>query len=65
MRKSDHDQRPLFSPYLAWEQLPDTVREQALDVLTTLYLESTEIIKITDHSIDKSSIVENTPPRSQ
>jgi hypothetical protein len=29
-------QRPLFDPWLAWEQFPDSVREQALDVLTAL-----------------------------
>jgi hypothetical protein len=34
MSKTTHVQRPLFGPWLAWEQLPDSVREQALDVLT-------------------------------
>ena len=39
MSKVAHTQRPLFDPWLDWNQLPDSVREQALDVLTALYLE--------------------------
>jgi hypothetical protein len=39
MSKAVHTQRPLFDPWLDWNQLPESVREQALDVLTALYLE--------------------------
>jgi hypothetical protein len=39
MSKAVHTQRPLFDPWLDWYQLPESVREQALDVLTALYLE--------------------------
>jgi hypothetical protein len=31
---------PLFDPPQTWEQLPDTIRQQALDVLTTFCLET-------------------------
>jgi hypothetical protein len=34
-------------------------------VLIALYLESTDFKRISDHSIDKSSIVESSPSRSQ
>jgi hypothetical protein len=42
MRKAVHDRLPLFHPDLAWEQLPESVREQALEVLAALYLEITD-----------------------
>jgi hypothetical protein len=65
MRKSAHDQRPLFGPWLAWEQLPDSVRLQALEVLITLYLETTDPHRIGEQTIHNSSVVENTSSRSQ
>jgi hypothetical protein len=34
------DQRLLFETLIAWRLLPEDVREQALDVLTALLLES-------------------------
>ncbi len=43
MSKVVHIQRPLFGPWLDWKQLPDPVREQALDVLTALYLEIVDV----------------------
>ena len=43
MSKVVHIQRPLFDPWLDWKELPDSVREQALDVLTALYLEITDV----------------------
>jgi hypothetical protein len=43
MSKVVHIQRPLFEPWLAWKQLPDPVREQALDVLTALCLEIIDV----------------------
>jgi hypothetical protein len=42
MSKAVHVQRPLFRPGLTWDQLPDSVREQALEVLTSLSLEIVE-----------------------
>jgi hypothetical protein len=65
MRKAAHDQRPLFDPWLAWEQLPDSVRQQALDVLIALYLETTDLHRIGEQAIHNSTIVENTSSRSQ
>ncbi len=43
MSKLVHIRRPLFGPWLDWKQLPDPVREQALDVLTALYLEIIDV----------------------
>jgi hypothetical protein len=42
MKRSTHDLRPLFDPWLAWQDIPDVVRQQALDVLTALYLATVE-----------------------
>jgi len=42
MSKAVQVQRPLFRPGLTWDQLPDPVREQALEVLTSLFLEIVE-----------------------
>ena len=39
MKCSTHDQRPLLDPWLAWQELPEVVRQHALDVLTALYLD--------------------------
>ena len=38
----NRDQRnlPLFDPPQTWEQLPETVRQQALEALTTLCLQT-------------------------
>jgi hypothetical protein len=59
MRKPIDNQRPLLSPYVAWEQLPDTVREQALNVLIALYIESTDATSIIDNRIDTLAIVQD------
>lgn len=40
MKRSTHDQRPLLDPWLDWQELPDAVRQHALDVLTALYLQT-------------------------
>jgi hypothetical protein len=40
MKLSTEQQRPLLTPWLAWQELPDVVRQHALDVLTALYLET-------------------------
>ena len=37
------DQRPLFPGWHPWEDFPEPVREQALDLLVALYLESIKI----------------------
>jgi hypothetical protein len=50
MSKATRVQRPLFGPWLAWEQLPDSVREQALDVLTAICLEITDDSRIGDQT---------------
>ena len=65
MSKTTHVQRPLFGPWLAWEQLPDSVREQALDVLTAIYLEITDVSRIDEQTTHDSSAAEDTRPRSQ
>jgi hypothetical protein len=65
MSKATHVQRPLFGPWLAWEQLPDSVREQALDVLTAIFLEITNVSRIDEQTIHDLSAAEDTRPRSQ
>jgi hypothetical protein len=42
MSKAPEVQRLLFRPWPTWDQLPDSVREQVLEVLTSLYLEIAE-----------------------
>ena len=65
MNKTTRVQRPLFGPWLSWEQLPDSVREQALDVLTAMYLEITDVSRIDDQTTHDLSAAEDTRPRSQ
>jgi hypothetical protein len=65
MSKATHIQRPLFGPWLAWEQLPDSVREQALDVLTAIYLEITDVSQIGEQTTHDSPTAEGTPSRFQ
>jgi hypothetical protein len=65
MSKTNPIQRPLFGPWLAWEQLPDSVREQALDVLTAIYLEITDVSRTGEQTTHDSSTVEGTRPQSQ
>ena len=62
MRKAVHDQRPLFHPYLAWEQLPDSVRQQALDLLATLCLEITDLARLCEQDSHRSSDRESDRP---
>ncbi len=40
MKRLSRDQRPLFDPWLDWQELSDAVRHHVLDVLTALYLET-------------------------
>ena len=65
MSKAIHFRRPLFGPWLAWKQLPDPVREQALDVLTAICLEITDVPRIGEQTTHDSSTAEGTQPRSQ
>ena len=62
MRKAVHDQRPLFHPYLAWEQLPDSVRQQALDLLAALCLEISDLARLREHDIHSSSGIDSNGP---
>jgi len=39
MNRSLHDQRPLFEPWFAWQELPNDVRQQALDMLAAICFE--------------------------
>jgi hypothetical protein len=39
MRQATPTQRSVFNPGLTWTELPDSAREQALEVLTILALE--------------------------
>jgi hypothetical protein len=39
MNRPPHDQRPLLDSWFAWQELPDAVRQHALDLLTALSLE--------------------------
>jgi hypothetical protein len=43
MKRSRCDQRPLFGAWLAWQELPEDTRQDALDVLTALYLEFVDL----------------------
>ena len=61
MRKVVDIQRPLFDPWLDWKQLPDPVREQALDVLTALYLEIIDFPLIGERTGQNPSDAETTP----
>jgi hypothetical protein len=65
MSKATCVQRSLFEPWLAWDQVPDSVREQALDVLTAIYLEVTDVSRIDDQTTHDSSTAEASPPRSK
>jgi hypothetical protein len=42
MARAAVDQRPLFDAWLPWDDLPEPVRQQALDVLAALFLETIE-----------------------
>jgi hypothetical protein len=43
MARSAVDQRPLFDGWLPWDDFPDPVRQQVLDVLAALLLETIEL----------------------
>jgi hypothetical protein len=54
MNRSPHDQRPLFDPWFAWQELPDDIRQHALDVLTALYLETVDPPNLEPETDDSS-----------
>jgi hypothetical protein len=55
MSRLPHDQRPLFDPWLAWHELPDAVRQNVLDVLTALCLETVNSINSEPQPDDRSA----------
>ena len=61
MRKAVPDQRLLFPSCLTWEQLPDSVRQQALDVLTALLLEATDLKQCGAQSRHRSANDDDVP----
>ena len=65
MSKVVHLQRSLFDPWLAWKQLPDPVREQALDVLIALALEIVDVPQLGEPNSPHPSGAESTRSRSQ
>ena len=42
MARAAVDQRPLFNGWLPWDDFPEPVRQQVLDVLAALLLETIE-----------------------
>jgi hypothetical protein len=58
MPKATHSQRSLFDPWLAWRELSDSVREQALDVLTTLCVEIVDPPRLAEQASHNSSSAE-------
>jgi len=46
------DQRPLFEGWLPWRGLPEPVRQQVLDVLAALFLETIELSQKEPNSDD-------------
>jgi hypothetical protein len=65
MSKATHVQRTLFGPWFAWDQLPDSVREQALELLASLYLEIADTPPIGGPAIQELSTAEGTRTQSQ
>jgi hypothetical protein len=55
MNGSTHDQRPLFDPWLAWQELPEVVRQHALEVLTALALETVDAPNLEPETDDSSA----------
>jgi len=47
-------QRPLFEPWTVWEELPETLREHALEVLTALCLEIVDSPNLQPENDDSS-----------
>jgi hypothetical protein len=54
MKRPTRDQRPLFDPWFAWNDLSDDIRQHALDVLTALYLEAVDASNLEETTDDAS-----------
>ena len=54
MKRLSRDQRPLFDPWLDWQELSDAVRHHVLDVLTALYLETVDAPNLETKTDDSS-----------
>jgi hypothetical protein len=65
MSKAALNQQPLFDPWLDWNQLPDSIREQALDVLTALYLEIVDGPRISEQISQSPSGTASTQSQSE
>ena len=52
MARAADVQQPLFDAWLPWDDLPEPVRQQALDVLAALFLETIELSPKELHSDD-------------
>lgn len=52
MTRAAADQRPLFDAWLPWDDFPEPVRQQALDVLAELFLETIELSRTEPNSDD-------------
>jgi hypothetical protein len=65
MRKVVDQQRSLFGPWLAWEQLPNPVRQQVLEMLIELYLEAVDLLPVGEHKAQDSPTNEQTQSQSQ
>jgi hypothetical protein len=65
MSKATHVQQPLFGPWLAWERLPDPVREKAIDVLAAICLEIADVCQISQQTAGDPSTAEGIRPQFQ
>ena len=52
MARSAVDQRLLFDGWLPWDDFPEPVRQQVLDVLAALFLETIELSRKEPNSDD-------------
>ena len=55
MKDSTSVQPPLWGPWLAWQELPEVVRQQALEVLTALALETIDTPNLENDTDDASA----------
>lgn len=65
MNNIAHVQRPLFGPWLAWDVLPDSIREHAVDVLAAICLEIAEASQIGEQAAVDLPNIEGTRPLHQ
>jgi hypothetical protein len=60
MSKAAPVQQTLFGPWLAWDQLPDSIREQTLELLTSLCLEIADAPRIREPETQELPTIEGT-----